>query len=293
MIKNVAITLKPRGDQKFINTVNHIIKWLTNKKISISFLEKEKQRLAQSNDLASIKFIKDSELVKSDFVPSLGGDGTLIGTCRRVRGDTPILGVNYGKLGFITEFSASELFDALEKIIKDDFKTKEVNIFRLQVLRKQKVIFESRFINDAVLSKNNIARLFELQVESDNNVLFSLSGDGLIVSTPIGSTAYSLAAGGPIVHPNVQAINLTPICPHGLTHRPIVIPDTQPLSLRLTEHEKDVCLTVDGQVAFEIGPDDLINIEKHAEDSVKFIINEDKNYFRTLKEKFYLSKKVF
>ncbi len=293
MVYNVAISLKPSGDQQFINTVNHVITWLLNKKISISFLEKEKERLSKATDFKSLNFIKDSELENADFIISLGGDGTLIGTCRRVTGDTPILGVNYGKLGFITEFSASELFDTLEKVIKNDFKTKDINIFRLRVVRKEKTIFESRFINDAVLSKNNIARLFDLQVESNNDVLFSVSGDGLIVSTPIGSTAYSLAAGGPIVHPDVGALNLTPICPHGLTHRPIVIPDTQPLSLRLTDHEKDVCLTVDGQVAFEVGPDDEIIIEKHAEDSVKFIINQDKNYFRTLKEKFYLSKKVF
>ncbi len=293
MIKNVAITLKPSGDQKFINTVNHVITWLSNKKISISFLEKEKDRLDKVADLDALNFIKDSELEKSDFIISLGGDGTLIGTCRRVEGETPILGVNYGKLGFITEFSAPELFDALENVIKGEYKTKTVNIFRLKVLRQNKSIFESRFINDAVLSKNNIARLFDLQVESNNDVLFSVSGDGLIISTPIGSTAYSLAAGGPIVHPDVGALNLTPICPHGLTHRPIVIPDTQPLSLRLTDKERDVCLTVDGQVAFEIGPDDEIIIEKHAKDCVKFIVNQDKNYFRTLKEKFYLSKKVF
>ncbi len=292
MANRVAITLKPSGDHQFNNTVNHVATWFKNKNIDFCFLEKEGERLKAIIPDASYSLISKKDLSNNKFILTLGGDGTLIGTCRKMLSSTPILGVNYGKLGFITEFSGHEMFDALERVLKDDFTTKSVQMFHVEVSRDNKKIFESRFVNDAVLSKNNIARLFELSVESDNSPVFNVAGDGLIISSPLGSTAYSLAAGGPIVHPGVGGLTLTPICPHGLTHRPLIIPDEKSMNIQLLDNQKDVCLTVDGQVTCDITSKDIITIKKNLKDKVEFIINPDKDYFLTLKEKFYLSRRA-
>ncbi len=292
MSHKVAIILKPSGDQQYMNTVSHVVTWFNNKKISYSFLEKEKNRISDSVSDFKGRYITKDSLSDQDLILTLGGDGTLIGTCRKVFGNTPILGVNYGKLGFITEFSGHEMFDILDKYIKSEIETKEIQMFHITVERNGKKVFEKRFINDAVFSKNNIARMFELAVESNNKVLFNVAGDGLIISSPLGSTAYSLAAGGPIVHPDVKGLTLTPICPHGLTHRPLIIPDDQSVQVQLLDKHKDVCLTIDGQVTFDVIPEDKIIISKEENDKVHFVVNPNKDYFLTLKEKFFLSKRA-
>lgn len=169
----------------------------------------------------------------------MGGDGTLIGVSRNVKKNSPpIFGVNMGNLGFITEFSKVEFFDQLENTIKGTYKLTSLPLYQVEVTRKNKVTFKGTFLNDLVINNNLVSKMLTLSVESEGEHIYNLSGDGLIISSPIGSTAYSLAAGGPIISPSVNAITLTPICAHSLTHRPLVIPDNTSVSIKAPNRMK-------------------------------------------------------
>src|SRR5690606_6574540 len=183
---------------------------------------------------------------------SLGGDGTLIGVCRRINSKIPVLGINLGRLGFITEFNKNEYFDRLSDILEGKYQVTSKPLCHVAVHRKNKVHFKDYFFNDAVLAKNDIARMIYLRAELGKEHIYNISGDGIIISTPLGSTAYSMAAGGPIVHPEVRGLILTPICPHSLIHRPFVIPDSAPITLRILPPHHSVTLTLDGQVAINV-----------------------------------------
>ena len=190
-----------------------------------------------------------------------------------------------GRLGFIAEFSKVEYFDDLSNTIKGNFEINKVPLYKVEVEKKGKKIFKSKFLNDVVINKNNISRMFSLTAECDSELIYNISGDGLIISTPIGSTAYSLAAGGPIIHPNVNALVLTPICPHSLNHRPLVIPDHKKIELKFPVKEEFLTLTLDGQEAFDVEKGCIISISKVKNSYAKFIKNPDRTYFHTLKEK--------
>ena len=193
-----------------------------------------------------------------------------------------------GHLGFITEFSKSEFFDELEETIKGNFELTLLSLFEVEVLAKrdEKPFFKGYFLNDAVINNNHVSRMLTLALESDGENIYNLSGDGLIVSSPIGSTAYSLAAGGPIIHPMVNAMTLTPICPLSLTHRPLVIPDNSVVCLKAARPDESIKLTLDGQESIVLGSSDIIRITKKKSKIVKLVKNVNRTYFRTLKEKF-------
>ena len=219
----------------------------------------------------------------------MGGDGTLIGVCRNIKKSSPpIFGVNMGHLGFITEFSKSEFFDHLESTLKGDFKITQLCLYQVEVFtkKKDKAIFKGYFLNDVVVNNTQISRMLTLTVESDGEHIYNLAGDGLIISSPIGSTAYSLAAGGPIIHPHVNAITLTPICAHSLTHRPLVIPDHSNVVIKATRQDESIKLTLDGQQQVTLGTNDIIKVTKKKTKIVKLIKNPNRTYFRTLKDKF-------
>ena len=219
----------------------------------------------------------------------MGGDGTLIGVCRNIQKNSPpIFGVNMGHLGFITEFSKAEFFDQLEATLKGDYKITQLSLYQVEVFtkKKEKPVFQGFFLNDVVVNNNQISRMLTLSVESDGEHVYNLAGDGLIISSPIGSTAYSLAAGGPIINPNVNAITLTPICAHSLTHRPLVIPDQSNVVIKATRPDELITLTLDGQQAFTIGHSDVIKVTKKKTKIVRLVKNSGRTYYRTLKEKF-------
>ncbi len=265
-ISSVAIKLRPNHNEEIANLLNNLMQWLGSRGIKA--------------------FLYDDGATTSDLIISLGGDGTLIGLCRSMKTDIPILGVNKGNMGFITQFHQSELFTNLEKIILGHYTLIQKPLFAIEVLRNNQSIFKSYFFNDAVISKLGIARMFSLGVYSFEDSIFNLSGDGLIVSTTTGSTAYSLAAGGPIVHPRVNALILTPINPHSLTHRPIVVPDNLDLKIKLVSEEQSVILTLDGQETFEFFKNDEVRISLAQDKKIHFIKNRDRSYFRHIREKF-------
>jgi NAD+ kinase len=196
-----------------------------------------------------------------------------------------------GKIGFLTEFTQDEFTE----LINDSFKGMtqfRLPLFKARVYRDGKLIFKNYFINDAVLHKNDISRMFSLTVGTKQQKIYNLSGDGIIISSPLGSTAYSLAAGGPLIYPDVKALALTPICPHSLTHRPFVMPENREIHLTILERPDFVSLTLDGQEHVELKGADKIIISKNKIKNIRFIRNKNKNYFKNLGDIFTYGKRI-
>ncbi len=214
----------------------------------------------------------------------LGGDGTILAVARSLKNSgTPILGVNLGSLGFLTEIKLDELYPALTRVIKNDFFVDTRYMIDSNVRRKGKVMARYAALNDVVINKGALARIIQFEVFGNQNNIGSFLADGLIISTPTGSTAYSLSAGGPVVYPNLECLVLTPICPHTLTNRPLVIPLDTKVRVILRQGE-EVMLTVDGQVGMRLELGDEVTVTR-SKSTVNLIHPEDKNYFDVLREK--------
>ena len=288
-LKNIVVILKPQNTDELINLIPNLCRWLKKRERKVVFHIKEKERLQKVLSPKSLKECYFSEppslYSQADLIITLGGDGTLIGLCRKLKSSTPVFGINRGNLGFITEFGQSDFYDNLQDVINGKFKIEKKSLFTAEIHRSNKVAHKESFFNDAVITKNDIARMFSLSVYSDDDHVYDVSGDGLIISSPIGSTAYSLAAGGPIVNPNVKAMILTPISAHGLSHRPLVLEDSSIIKIKAIPPFESVILTIDGQKAIEIKKNDLVVIKKQRK-SIHFIKNNNRSYYRTLKEKF-------
>ncbi len=288
-IKNVTIILKPKVTTEFESILPNLSHWLHRRKKNVNFLSKEKERLQKifKGDLKNLLFIEEVDVHKTDLIITLGGDGTLIGVGRGIKTNSPpIFGVNMGHLGFITEFSKLEFFDQLEETLKGSYKLSNLSLYQVEVFKKNKSTFKGFFLNDLVINNSQISRMLTLSVETEGEHIYNLSGDGLIISSPIGSTAYSLAAGGPIINPKVKAITLTPICAHSLTHRPLVIPDSDSVTVKAAKSDETIKLTLDGQQAHVVSPGETVKISKRKNISAQLIKNNERTYFRTLKEKF-------
>lgn len=215
----------------------------------------------------------------------LGGDGTFLSAVRWI-GDqqTPIIGVKFGEVGFLAETTEDRLCEVAEAILKDQFTTRPQMRLQIQVLRKGEEIARESAFNDVVINKGALARLARIRTHIDGQFLTDYRADGLIVATPTGSTAYSLAAGGPIIHPSVPGILITPICPFTLTNRPLMVPDAATIKIQLAEDTSDIMLTCDGQVGFKIDGRDTVIISK-SPSPVQMITLPDQNYFDVLKAK--------
>ncbi|MCL4537689.1 MAG: NAD(+)/NADH kinase [Nitrospirae bacterium] len=220
-----------------------------------------------------------------DVVIVLGGDGTMLGVARLV-GDkgVPILGVNLGGLGFITEVNKDEIFDAVEKVLAGSCSIEERIMLTAVVHRHSERIADFVVLNDVVINKGALARIIDLETYINNSYVTTFKADGLIISTPTGSTAYSLSAGGPILYPTLNSIALTPICPHTLTNRPIVLPDDFTIEIILRSESEDVFLTLDGQVGFSLRKNDTIEVKK-SEFTTKLLMPCERDYFQVLRTK--------
>ena len=221
----------------------------------------------------------------SDVIIVLGGDGTMLSVCRLVgnRG-IPILGVNIGGLGFITEIQRERLYEIMERILSGECPMEERIMLIAHVLRKDESIAEYVVLNDVVVNKGALARIIDLETYVNHSYVTTFKADGLIISTPTGSTAYSLSAGGPILYPTLNSIILTPICSHTLTNRPIVLPDDALVEIVLRSQEEPVYLTLDGQVGFTIKQNDVIKVVK-APFKTKLLIPPERDYFSILRTK--------
>lgn len=221
----------------------------------------------------------------ADLLIVLGGDGTLLSAARlAAERRVPILAVNLGGLGFLTTVSQDELFPILEEIFANKHRISERVMLAAEVVRGGSIIRQQMALNDAVLNKEALARIMDWQLRVDGEYVATYKADGLIVSTPTGSTAYSLSAGGPIVYPIVDAFVVTPICPHTLTNRPIVIPDSVTIEIGFQSGENNAFLTLDGQIGIELSQGDRVILRK-APNRLRLVRPAKKTYYEILRNK--------
>lgn len=221
-----------------------------------------------------------------DWAVVLGGDGTLLGAAREVgKYGIPILGVNLGGLGFLTSIPLKGLYPAIERMLKGELEVESRLMLETKVLRTEKEICRFLVLNDVVINKGPLARIIDLDVAINGQFLTTFRADGLIISTPTGSTAYNLSAGGPILYPTMTSFILTPICPFALSNRPIILPDSDTVYIKMgKDSEEKVSLTLDGQVGFELFYGDKVMIHKSSE-RIKLIRSPDQSYFEILRAK--------
>jgi NAD+ kinase len=215
----------------------------------------------------------------------LGGDGTLLSVARHYAAlEVPILGVNVGGLGFLTEISLDELYPTMEHVLSGKYAVEERMMLTARLCRQGELCWEKHFLNDAVINKGALARIVELATWIDGEYLTTYRADGLIVSTPTGSTAYTLSAGGPIVYPTLRHIILIPICPFTLSNRPIILPDTVTVAVTFEEEVQDAYLTLDGQEGQALQQEDKVEMMV-APQNLKLILSPLRSYFEILRTK--------
>ncbi len=222
---------------------------------------------------------------ESDIIIVLGGDGTFLGAARLIGNrETPMLGINLGSLGFLTEIQMDEIERYLPPILEGNFKIEERMRLTIHLHRQEERIAEYDVLNDAVINKGALGKIIQIETFVSGESLTTFRADGLIVATPTGSTAYNLAAGGPIVTPHMEAILITPICPFTLTNRPLVIPADYEVKSFIRSTKGDVFLSLDGQVGLSLQEGDRIEVKK-SKSSLKFIKIPEKSYFHILRSK--------
>jgi NAD+ kinase len=223
---------------------------------------------------------------RSDLLITFGGDGTLLSVARHAPDHVPIIGVNMGTLGFLTEIRVEEFPTVLERVLAGEYNVEPRATFTVSVSGPGRDASKRyRVLNDCAINKSAVARIIEMRVSVAGLFVSTFRGDGLIVATPTGSTAYNLSAGGPIIYPTMGAVVLTPICPHMLTNRPIVLPDELDIEIGLTTPDaKDIYITLDGQEGFEITEADRVCVRK-SEERVLLVQSPDKDYFDVLRNK--------
>ena len=269
-----------------VTIAGHLVEWLQPKRVEVSIEEEMGKLLSPTPSQHYWRSIKREEIPADiEMIVVLGGDGTLLSVARQVwNKNIPILGVNLGGLGFLTEITLDELYPVLEKVLRNDFETNEREVLNAGVIRKGKRIAEFIVLNDAVINKGALARIIDLETTINSEYLSTFRSDGLIISTPTGSTAYNLSAGGPIVYPSLHTIIITPICPHTLTIRPIIIPDDVKIRALLKSRNEEVTLTLDGQQGFTLEFEDVVEVGK-AEGHILLIKSPYRRYFELLREK--------
>jgi NAD+ kinase len=219
-----------------------------------------------------------------DLIVVIGGDGTLLSVTRGVLGGTPILGINMGTLGFLTEHPPDRLLPVLHAALEGRVEIVRRERLTVTVENPNKEKITRCVLNDAVINKSALARMLVLGVHVNGAFVSRFKADGLIIATPTGSTAYNLSAGGPILYPNLETLVVTPICPHALTNRPIVLSLDSMIEIRLESHSQEVWLTLDGQQGFPIGTEDLVTVQA-CPDPVMLIADPSRSYFQVLHRK--------
>src|ERR1700757_465815 len=258
MIRDAGIVCKPIKEM-VATVVPPLIAWLRDRKIDVH-VDVETQGGVEINVPC---IAREAMGEKVDLLIVLGGDGTLLAAARALKAhNVPILAVNLGSLGFLTTITLDQLYPMLEQVLEGHHRTSERMMLEAQILRRGKVSEHQTALNDAVVNKGALSRMLDFDLYVDSDHVARYRADGLIVATPTGSTAYSLAAGGPIIHPDIDAFVITPICPHMLTNRPLVIPDTARVEVRFPATGEPVFLTIDGQIGFQLQPQDSVVITK-------------------------------
>ena len=279
-IKKIGIVSKPRKAE-IREIVPQLVEWLRERGIEV-LIDKETGAILESSE----KCLTRNELPgKVDLLVVLGGDGTLLAAARALyRREVPIFAVNLGDLGFLTVITRDELYPALEGVLSGNYRSERRVQIEGELVRADEVLSSFRALNDVVLNKGAIARIQDFEVYADGEFISNYKSDGLIVATPTGSTAYSLAAGGPVVSPFVEAFVITPICAHTLTNRPLVVRDSATIEIVVKSQREAAYLTVDGQVGIATHSEDIIRVRK-SDSCIELIQPPQRNYYEILRQK--------
>ncbi len=278
-IEQVGIISKPNVERARA-IVPALIDWLAQRGIAAR-LDEETAHYAGVRDFVP----RERVPVDTQMVIVLGGDGTLLSAARCVAGGKiPLFAVNLGSLGFLTSITTEELYPELERALQGEVRIGVRHMLHCQLLRGDTVLEDFEALNDAVITSASLARIIDVAVHVDSHFVSNYKADGLIVSTPTGSTAYSLSAGGPIIFPTVDAVSITPICPHMLTHRPVIVPGSSQIRLINRAADGEAYLTVDGQVGRPLNQGDIVRCER-SEHAVHLIRPPKMLFFDVLREK--------
>ncbi|HVS01950.1 MAG TPA: NAD(+)/NADH kinase [Thermoanaerobaculia bacterium] len=274
--QRVGIVAKA-ASREALRTAGELAEWLARREVEV--LLDEATGRARGGREGSY-----SPQVAVDLVVVLGGDGTLLAVARSLSAPTPILGVNMGSLGFLTEVGRSELYPSMVRVLSGQFTTEDRALLEVELRRVGGQSLSFRVLNDAVIAKSALARIIQLTLTVDGQLVGHFRADGLIVSTPTGSTAYNLSAGGPILCPELPVAVITPICPHALSLRPLVVPDGSLVEVTLETQREEVYLTLDGQEGTSLGFQDRVQIRR-GEGRVRLVKTSGRSFYESLRGK--------
>jgi NAD+ kinase len=275
----IGVVVK-RGRAQAVELARELVTWITRRGLT-ALVEAEVSEPIRDASGAS----KEEIIAQADLIVVLGGDGTLLSVARLMQQRAvPILGVNLGGLGFLTAVTTDELLPMIERVLGGDFRVDSRMTLDITLRRNGTALAERQVLNEAVITKGALARVIDLDTTVNDQDVCVYKADGLIVTTPTGSTAYSLSAGGPIVYPSVGVMVLSPICPHTLTNRPIVLPDSAVVRVTVRSLDEDVVLTLDGQEGMKLRSGDVVEIRKGAS-RVPLVQSEARSYFDVLRSK--------
>ena len=279
--KKIGVFCKPKAPSA-TDILGRLIPWLRKQNYHI-FLDTGTAAII--NETSSYEKREISQ--QADLLIVLGGDGTLLSVARAAHPhNIPILAVNLGSLGFLAEISIDELYPTLENILAGKFEIENRMLLNACIWRNGEKVEDHNVLNDVVINKGVVARVINLQVLVNGQYMTSYRADGLIIATPTGSTAYSLSAGGPIIHPSMHTLVLSPICPFTLTNRSILIPDQSIIQVKLAAEYDDVRVTLDGQEGYDMRAGDILEIKK-TKTSLQLIRGPNKNYYQILRDKLH------
>jgi NAD+ kinase len=280
-LKKIGIIGKPRVVE-VIKMARDLVNWLEQMGVEAWVEEAIAER---SEGLRGLPREEIAE--RADLMVVMGGDGTLLSAARLVASKgIPLLGVNAGGLGFLTEITMEELFSVMEELLRGDVRLTTRTMLDASVVRDGTTMAQHKVLNDVVVNKGALARIIDLETYINDEYLTTFKADGLIVSSPAGSTAYNLSAGGPIVYPSLRSIILTPICPHTLTNRPILLPDDVTVKICVGSVDKDVYITFDGQVGYQVEEGDRVMV-RIASQPLKLIKSPHRSFFEVLRSKLH------
>jgi NAD+ kinase len=283
-IRRIGVIVKPHQAEA-LKTLCQLAEWFHERGlVLVGGPEIERERIEHETGCV-VEVVELDGLAGVDLLLVLGGDGTMIAAARLLgERRVPVLGINYGNLGYLAEFRMDEMFPALEYILAGDYRLEHREMLAVELFRGEERLMQSRVLNDVVINKSALARIIEIEAYLDGQFVNSFRADGLIVSTPTGSTAYNLSAGGPVIYPSMNAVVITPICPFTLSNRPIVVPNDALIELRLQTPDEEVVLTLDGQVGQPLAAGDRVLISK-SETTFDIVTPTNRNYFDVLRDK--------
>jgi NAD+ kinase len=284
-IRRVGVLVKPQHPEE-VRSVCRLLAYFAARGVALVTTPRADREQIERETKCTLEVLEATELAATvDLIVVLGGDGTMISTARLLDNHSvPVVGINFGSLGYLTEVRVEEMTTALDAILAGNYRIDRRVMLSAELWRGDEKLLRNRVLNDVVVSKSALARIIEIETRLDSQLVNVFRADGLIVSTPTGSTAYNLSAGGPIIYPSMNAVVITPICPHTLSNRPLVVPDTAEIEIVLKTPQEEVALTLDGQVGLPLEVGDRVRIVK-SRTSFNLVQPLNRNYFEVLRGK--------